>query len=320
MKEFTVTKNDAGQRLDRFIAKAIPLLSSSLAQKYIRIKRIKVNGKRALRDYRLLEGDTLQLYINDEFFVTPDRDNSYLLVTSPELDIVYEDENILLVDKKPGVLCHCAGDGPQSTLIAHIKAHLYQSGQWREREERSFVPALCNRIDRNTGGLVIAAKNAKALQIINAKIKNREIDKYYLCIAVGIPAPPSGTLTGYLSKDEARNRVSVQKSPGSGKAAVTEYKTLAVSGELALLECRIITGRTHQIRAQLADAGYPLLGDMKYGSRRASRLYNESAQALCSYRLNFSFTQDADILNYLSGKEFTVRKVDFAEKYFNHHI
>mgnify|MGYP002542424440 CR=1 FL=1 len=158
MKEFTIGRNDAGQRLDRFLAKAVPLLPASLAQKYIRIKRIKCNGKRIDRDTRLQEGDTLQLYINDEFFDKPREDNAYLTVANPKLNIVYEDENILLVDKRPGLAVH-PHDGAEygRTLIDHIQSYLYQKREWRPREENAFTPALCNRIDRNTGGIVIAA-------------------------------------------------------------------------------------------------------------------------------------------------------------------
>ena len=161
MKELTIGSNDAGQRLDRFLAKAVPLLPASLAQKYIRIKRIKCNGARAERDTRLKAGDVLQLYINDEFFDKPRQDNAYLTVAAPRLNIVYEDDNILLVDKRPGVAVH-PHDGAEygRTLIDHIQAYLYQKHQWSPRAENAFTPSLCNRIDRNTGGIVIAAKTA----------------------------------------------------------------------------------------------------------------------------------------------------------------
>ena len=186
MKELTIGANDAGQRLDRFLAKAVPLLPASLAQKYIRLKRIKRNGARAQRDTRLEAGDTLQLYINDEFFDTPREDNAYLTVAAPRLNIVYEDEHILLVDKRPGLAVH-PHDGAEygRTLIDQIQAYLYQKKEWRPREEHSFTPALCNRIDRNTGGIVIAAKTAEALRVMNQKIKDREMDKRYLAVVEG---------------------------------------------------------------------------------------------------------------------------------------
>ena len=194
MKEITIGKNDAGQRLDRFVGKAVPLLPESLLQKYIRLKRIKVNSKGAKRDTRLCEGDVLSLYINDEFFEKPREENSYLKVGTPKLTVVYEDENILLADKKPGVLCHSAGQWDYNTLIANIQAYLAQKGEWQPKAENSFAPALCNRIDRNTGGIVIAAKNAESLRILNDKIKDREIEKFYLCSVTGTPKPSSGRL------------------------------------------------------------------------------------------------------------------------------
>lgn len=317
MKELSVGQNDAGQRLDRFVSKSVPLLPDSLLHKYIRLKRIKVNEKGARRDTRLEVGDLLQLYINDEFFEKPREENSYLKVGTPRLSIVYEDENILLADKKPGVLCHSAGVWDYNTLIANIQAYLVQKGEWRPREENSFAPALCNRIDRNTGGIVIAAKNAAALRVINEKIKDREVEKFYLYVVHGRPKPPQGRLENYLFKDADKNRVYVKNTyePGA-KTAVTEYRLLKSTGELSLLECRLLTGRTHQIRAQMSHAGWPLLGDGKYGSERFNKSFDEKAQALYSYKLRFGFRADAGVLEYLRGREFTVKSVDFAEKYF----
>ncbi len=318
MRELRIRENDAGQRLDRFVGKAVPLLPDSLLQKYIRLKRIKLNGKGAKRDVRLADGDTVQLYINDEFFEPPREDNAYLKVGTPRLDIVYEDENILLADKKPGVLCHSAGKWDYNTLIANIQAYACQTGAWKPRDENSFAPALCNRIDRNTGGIVIAAKNAEALRILNEKIRDREIDKRYLCVVRGRPKPPEGCLEAYLFKDAKRNQVYVRERPEPGaKRAVTRYRLLRSAGGLSLVECELLTGRTHQIRAQMAHAGWPLLGDGKYGSERENRRYDETeGQALYSYRLRFDFPTDAGILNDLRGREFIVKHIDFVEKYF----
>ena len=316
MKEIKITKNDAGQRLDRFLAKAVPLLPASLCQKYIRLKRIKLNGKRAERDTRLCEGDLLSLYINDEFFDTPKAENAYLTVSSPKLSIVYEDEHILLVDKKPGLAVH-PHDGAEygKTLIDHIQAYLYAKKEWRPREEASFTPALCNRIDRNTGGIVIAAKTAEALRVMNQKIKDREIDKRYLCIVHGTPKPKSGTLTGYIFKDAKQNRVYVtEKSQPGAKTAVTKYETLRSKDGLSLVECELVTGRTHQIRAMMAHAGTPLLGDGKYG--KLDKRYDRRYQALYSYKLSFRFTTDAGALSYLNGKTFRVEDVDFVREFF----
>ena len=316
MKEFTVGPNDAGQRLDRFLAKAVPLLPASLAQKYIRIKRIKLNGGRAERDTRLQNGDVLQLYINDEFFDKPRQDNAYLTVAAPKLSIVYEDDQILLVDKRPGLAVH-PHDGAEygRTLIDHIQAYLYQKKEWSPRGENSFTPALCNRIDRNTGGIVIAAKPAEALRVMNQKIKDREMDKRYLAIVEGTPRPREGSLKGYLFKDAKKNRVFVTDTPQTGaKSCQTNYKTIASSKGLALVECERITGRTHQIRAQFAHAGHPLLGDGKFG--KLDKKYDRNYQALYSYKLAFAFTTDAGALEHLNGKSFQVEKVDFVEEYF----
>jgi len=316
MKELTIQHNDAGQRLDRFLAKAVPLLPASLAQKYIRIKRIKLNGARAERDTRLKEGDVLQLYINDEFFDKPREDNAYLTVASPKLNIVYEDDQILLVDKRPGLAVH-PHDGAEygRTLIDHIQAYLYQKHEWSPRSENSFTPALCNRIDRNTGGIVIAAKTAEALRVMNQKIKDREMDKRYLAIVEGTPKPKESSLKGYLFKDAKQNRVFVTDTPQPGsKSCQTDYRILSSANGLSLVECKLITGRTHQIRAQFAHAGHPLLGDGKYG--KLDKRFDRNYQALYSYRLRFDFTTDAGSLDYLNGKSFQVEQVDFVEEYF----
>ncbi len=316
MKEFTIGANDAGQRLDRFLAKAVPLLPASLAQKYIRIKRIKRNGGRAERDTRLVEGDTLQLYINDEFFDKPREDNAYLTVATPKLNIVYEDENILLVDMRPGLAVH-PHDGAEygRTLIDHIQAYLYQKREWSPRGENAFTPALCNRIDRNTGGIVIAAKTAEALRVLNQKIKDREMDKRYLAIVEGTLKQPKGSLKGYLFKDAKKNKVFVTDKPQPGaKTCQTNYITLAKNQGLSLVECELITGRTHQIRAQFAHAGHPLLGDGKYG--KLDKRFDRTYQALYSYKLTFCFTTEAGGLEYLNGKTFQVAEVDFVKEYF----
>lgn len=317
MREFTIGKNDAGQRLDRFVAKNLPLLPPALLQKYIRLKRIKVNGKGSKRDVRLETGDILQLYINDEFFDKPNEENLFLTVFKPQLNIVYEDDNLLLVDKRPGLSVHADETEKVNTLINHIQAYLYQKREWNPKWENAFAPALCNRIDRNTGGIVIAAKNAEALRIINEKIRAHELEKSYLCITVGRPKRPEGKIEGFLLKDEAKKEVRFFHKPvPGGKTAVTLYRTLESRGGLSLVECRLLTGRTHQIRVSMAEIGCPLLGDGKYGKGDVNRCYHETRQALYSYKLRFDFPTDAGLLNYLKGQEFTVENVPFREKYF----
>ncbi|MDR0818211.1 MAG: RluA family pseudouridine synthase [Oscillospiraceae bacterium] len=320
MKRFVIKANDANQRVDRFLEKLAPLLPNSLAQKYIRLKRVKVNGKAVKRDYRLTVGDALELYINDEFFDRPNEDNAYLAITSPRVDALYEDENILLALKPPGMLSHPADGEYVSTLITHIQAYLLAKNEWFPGGSETFRPALCNRIDRNTGGIVIAAKNAEALRIVCDKIREREIEKYYLAAVRGKLIPESGRLEGFIFKDAKLNRVYVREQSTAGaKSAVTEYETLAVSGNLTLLECRLITGRTHQIRAQFAAAGFPLLGDGKYGAApQKPDNSGERYQALYSYKLRFAFKSSAGILGYLNGKTFEAPfdKIEFVTRYF----
>ena len=318
MREFTIGKNDAGQRLDRFVARNLPLLPPALLQKYIRLKRIKVNGKGSKRDTRLCVGDILQLYINDEFFDKPTEDNLFLSVFRPQLNLVYEDENLLLVDKRPGMVVHADETEKVNTLINHIQAYLYQKKEWNPKWENAFAPALCNRIDRNTGGIVIAAKNAETLRIINEKIKNHELEKSYLCVTVGRPRPAEGRVEGFLRKDEAKKEVTFFDHPiPGGKTAVTLYRTLESRGELSLVECRLLTGRTHQIRVSMAHLGCPLLGDGKYGRGDVNRRYGETRQALYSYKLRFAFSSPAGLLDYLQNRTFCVEAVPFRDKYFS---
>ena len=317
MKEFTIGKNDAGQRLDRWLAKTLPLLPAPLAQKYIRLKRVKVNGKGSKRDVRLTAGDVLQLYINDEFFEQPTPENAFLSLYQPKLNILYEDEHIMLLDKRPGMVVHPDESERVNTLLTHIQAYLYQKKEWSPYWENSFAPALCNRIDRNTGGIVIAAKTAEGLRIMNQKIKDRELEKFYLCVVHGTMSPRAGKLESFLLKDEEKKQVSVHKRPvPGGKTAVTLYRTLTAEKGLSLVECELVTGRTHQIRAQFADAGHPLLGDGKYGRQQRDKAYGRRGQALYSYKLAFRFTTDAGPLNHLNGRVWQVEDVDFVEEYF----
>lgn len=313
MKQLSVGKNDEGQRLDRFVSKAVPLLPDSLLHKYIRLKRIKLNGKAAKEDARLQFGDEISLYIADEFFETPSEENAWRKISKPRLDILYEDENILLADKKPGVLCHSAGKWDYNTLIANIQAYLAGKGEWNSRDENAFAPALCNRIDRNTGGIVIAAKNAESLRVLNQKMKTRELEKFYLCLIHGKPQKDSDTLHGYLTKNESKNKVTVHQKPVEGsKEILTKYVILKSNGAYSLAEVELLTGRTHQIRAHFASIGHPLVGDTKYGKNKKAP-DGFRWQALYSYKLKFRFTEDAGLLQYLDGKEFSVKGVWFED-------
>lgn len=319
MRELIIGKNDAGQRLDKFITKTLNL-PMSLLYKSIRLKKIKVNRKRAENNTILHEGDTIQCFLAEEFFEKKADEHSFESI-NVHLDIIYEDENIMLLNKRPGVSVHEDENGSTNTLITHIQAYLYQKGEYRPDTEQSFAPALCNRIDRNTGGIVIAAKNAEALRVMNEKIKYREIDKFYLAAVHGVPKPESATIKGYLLKDEQKNIVRVyEKNPPRGaKEIITKYKVVAKKQDSSLIEVELLTGRTHQIRAHMAYIGHPLIGDGKYGINKADRANGYKYQALYSYKLRFSFdTSNPTVLDYLNGKEFKIPKKDiyFTKNYF----
>ena len=313
MKEFIINKNDAGQRMDKFITKAVPALPKNLMYKYLRLKRIKLNGKRCEISTRLAEGDSVTLYINDEFF--EEAGDRGFLAAPAEVRVVYEDENILLADKPSWLVVHEDERGSQDTLIGRILHYLYGKGEYQPEEESSFVPALCNRIDRNTSGIVICAKNAEALRIMNEKVKNREMKKTYLCITAGLPPKDKGELRAFHTRDERTKTVTIfdRQVPGS-RTMVTRYRVLDRDKErgLALVEAELVTGRTHQIRAHFAHEGFPLLGDGKYGINRINREYNIKTQALCSYRLTFEFRGESGSLSYLDGRSFTSAEPWFA--------
>lgn len=318
MKEFTINKNDAGQRLDKYITKSFPRIPQSLMYKYIRSKRIKVNGKRCEISYKLVQNDVVSMYINDEFFeeTKPKYD---FLSAGKELNIVYEDENIILTDKPAGLLSHPDGENFADTAISRIKRYLYEKGEYNPKEENSFTPALVNRIDRNTAGIIIAAKNAETLRILNQKLKNREIHKYYLCVVIGKLKNQNGLIDGYLEKNEKQNRVYISdKATDKSKYISTVYNVLGYKNGLSLLEVELLTGRTHQIRATFSHLGTPLLGDGKYGTNAQNKKFGGyKKQFLYSYKLNFDFKENAGILNYLNKKTFQVENVWFKDAFFD---
>ncbi len=308
MRTLTVKENDAGQRLDKFLIKTLKTLPLSLMYKQIRTKKIKVNRKRTEPKYILQNGDTVELFIAEEFFEKSSQSEAFTQLKS-NLDIVYEDKNILLADKRPGLIVHSDSKEDTKTLINHIKAYLYQKGEYAPESENSFAPALCNRIDRNTGGIVIAAKNAETLRILNQKIKDREITKKYLLAVHGRVLPKNGTIKNFILKDEKTNTVKVYETQVKGsKTAETKYRVIEERNNLTLIEAELLTGRTHQIRAQFSYIGHPLLGDGKYGINKDDRKSGYKCQALYSYKLGFDFTTESGILSYLKGKSFEVKK------------
>ena len=310
MRTVIINTNDENQRLDKFLTKLCRNMPQSFMYKAIRKKNIKVNGKKSEISYRLCAGDKVDLYINDEFFEDAEYNDSYRSLT-PKLNIIYEDENILLMDKPSGLIVHDDDTEKVNTLLNHMKAYLFQKGEYNPDEENSFVPSLCNRIDRNTAGIVIAAKNAMSLKILNDKIKLREIKKYYLCLVEGKLKKKSDILTGYLVKNTDQNRVYIHNEKINGaKSIATKYKVLREGNLTSLVEVELLTGRTHQIRAHFASIGHPLAGDGKYGTNEFNKRIKMKTQALCSYKLKFDF-KDENELSYLDGKVFEVKDRPF---------
>ncbi len=317
--EFAVGPNDDGRRLDRFLSAALPGVSSAALQKALRLKDVKLDGVRAPGDARVAAGQRVELYLPDAAQAPVSADDAWSKVENPALTVVYEDEHLLALHKPPGMSCQPDEHGAVHTLETQLRAYLYRQGEWDPLRENGFSPSLCHRLDRNTEGLVLAAKTAPALRILCEKIAAREISKEYLCLVHGTVTPKTGELTDFLLKNEQTRQVSVYSSPRPGaRTAVLRYEVLQTGKGLSLLRCRLITGRTHQIRAQWASRGHPLLGDGKYGRRE--RALSLPGQALCADRITFSFTTPAGALSYLAGKTLTLARVAFAEAYQNGEI
>ena len=312
MRTIQINKNDANQRLDKFLTKRFKTMPKSLMYKYIRTKYIKVNGKRCEISTRLNEGDIITFYIKDEFFDEPQYDTYDFLKAPVKLDIVYEDENIILLNKPTGLLCHPDENYHFDSLLARLQHYLYDKKEYDPKSENSFAPALANRIDRNTGGIVIAAKNSDSLRVLNQKIKDRELKKNYLCVVHGILKKKQATMTDYLEKNEKQNRVYVSSKPTpNSKTIKTKYKVLKEFNNMSLVEVELLTGRTHQIRAHMAYIGHPIVGDGKYGTNKQNKNTSLKWQALCSYKLEFDFETDGGVLEYLNGKSFEINDIWF---------
>ena len=306
MREIVIQKNDANQRIDKFLTKRFKTMPKSLLYKYIRTKYIKVNNKRCAVDTVLQEGDIVRLFIKEEFFAE-ETENYEFLKAPKTLDILYEDENIIIVNKKAGILVHPDKNYHFDSLINRILHYLYDKGEYNPKTEHSFTPATANRIDRNTGGIVLACKNAESLRTLNEKIKNREITKKYLCMVQGILKRKSGIVSGYLCKDEKKNKVRIfAKEVPESKFFKTEYTVLKETGGNSLVEIDLLTGRTHQIRACMSAMGNPLMGDTKYGYKAKKNDKAFPYQALYAYKVIFAFQTDGGILEYLRNRSFYV--------------
>lgn len=320
MKQFIAGKNEAEVRLSRFVQRVTIHFPTSLLYKSFRNKRIQVNGKKAGPDVRLAEGDLVELYINDEFFACaqnqplttaqPTRavpisaDKTPLLPRnkneiSPQ--VIYEDENVLALYKPARLLCHSDKTGDDS-LVQQLTAYLTRTGAYNPAQEHTFAPALCNRLDRGTEGIVLAAKNYAALRDLNEIIRTNLLQKEYICITVGIPL--EGRHLAYLQHREKDNKVVVRAAPAVGfKQIITDVAVQRVKGEFTLCKIGLITGRTHQIRAHLAFLGAPVLGDVKYGNRETNARTGCKTQALCAARVAFGEIPFKSTLHGLSGKE-----------------
>ncbi|MCI5597916.1 MAG: RluA family pseudouridine synthase [Ruminococcus sp.] len=314
MRELVVKKNDANQRLDKFLLKKFKTMPKKMAYMYIRKKCVKVNGKKATPEVMLKENDLLTFYIKDEFFDNIQEENYEFLKAPKTLKIIYEDENIILLDKKPGVIVHQDKSYHFDCLLLRLQHYLYDNGEYNPKEENCFAPALVNRIDRNTGGIVIGAKNAESLRILNQKMKDRELHKFYLCLLINRPKKDNAILSDYLIKNEKTNKVTVLRNEKQGaKKILTKYSVLETNNNLTLCEVELLTGRTHQIRAHMSSIGCPILGDNKYGNKKLNQKYSLSKQCLYSYKLSFDFTTDSGILSYLDKKEFSTNDIWFMD-------
>lgn len=313
MRELHIQKNDADQRVDKFLGKTLKQLPKSLMYKYIRNKKIKVNKKRCEISQRLVEGDTMQLYIAEEFFDQP-IDMKFLEV-SDELTILYEDTNILILDKEKGLLAHSDEEEVQDNLIDRVKHYLYEKKEYDPSQQLSFAPSLCHRIDRNTQGIVIAAKTASALREVNSLIKNRDLEKKYMCICEGNFIEPEAVLMLYHKKVEGNKAMISNVEKDGYQKIITAYKVVAQGKHHALLEIDLKTGKSHQIRAVMGYLKHPLLGDVKYGAKKSDYAY----QALCAYKVTFHNCSTEETIHYLHEKTFELQNVEictlFKQKY-----
>ena len=316
MKKFIAGENENGVRLSRFVESVTRDMPRSLLYKSFRNKRIKVNGKRGEADTRLSSGDVIELYINDEFFpekpVVPAKKPPR---RQPPVKVIYQDENIAVLYKPAHLLCHSDRTG-DANLVDASTQHLTQKGEYDPHGENRFKPGICNRLDRGTEGLVIAAKNYAALRDMNEIIRTDLLKKEYYTITVGIPQ--SGRFTAWWEHDDKNNKVSIHahRSPDKRrKQIITDVDVLRTAGPFALCKIGLVTGRTHQIRAHLAYLGKPVLGDIKYGNRKMNERTGTKTQALCAVRISFLDVPEENTLHYLSGKVIKLKDPQILQQF-----
>lgn len=302
MRKLTINENDANQRLDKFLLKTLDNLPKSLMYKYIRNKKIKVNGKRCEISTKLQVNDEITCYISEEFFQDK-KDDSFFQVKG-ELDILYEDKNIIIMNKEVGLLVHSDDNKEVDTLVNRMKRYLYDKKEYDFHNEQSFAPSLCHRLDRNTQGIVIGAKNATALREMNQAIHDGNIEKKYLCIVEGKLDKKEDIIYAYHKKEDKVVSISDTLKEGY-KEIKTGYKVIQEKNSLSLLEVRLYSGKSHQIRAVFAHLKHPLYGDTRYGAKKRQYPY----QALCAYKLTLH--NNGEHLSYLNDKTFEIKDVDF---------
>ena len=303
MQEIIVTANEAGQRFDKLLAKYLNEAPKSFLYKMLRKKNIVLNGKKATGNEMLVVGDSVKLFLADDTIAKFSKVE--FTRTKKQLDIIYEDKHILLINKPVGMLSQKAEANDES-LVEHIISHMLNSEQLTEEELRKFKPSICNRLDRNTSGIVVAGKSLVGLQKMGELFKERTLRKYYRCLVAG-EVKERQYIKGYLMKDEATNKVAVSKTETPDSLPIeTEYEPIWSNGIVTLLQVHLITGRTHQIRAHLSSCGHPIIGDYKYGNRKINdefkAKYKLQSQLLHAYRLEMPVC-DGEFVN-ISEKQF----------------
>ncbi len=304
MKIIKVNINDVNLRLDNFLSKTFINFKKSEIYKAIRNKKVKVNNKKAKFDYHVQLNDEIKLFVNDELI--ENKKQQLNLENKQDFSIVYEDTNIMLVYKPKGLVVHTDNNGEVNTLINQIINYLIRTNQYDPKLENTFVPSLVNRLDRNTAGIVLIAKNRPTLDLLNEKMKNHEINKYYIAKVHGIIDPKSATLIAYSTKNSNNNLVKITKKPinDNSKQIITKYKMISHDANTSIIEINLLTGRTHQIRAHMNYIGFPLVGERKYTNSKISNQTKNKHQSLCAYKIEFSFTTNSKHLAYLNKKSF----------------